>query len=136
MSGRKKGVDAEQKGRLIRIASITALIGNALLAGMKIAAGYLSGSLAVIGDGIDSSVDVMIAMMTLLVGRIIIRPADATHPWGHGRAETVATAILSFLLFFAGGQLILNALSAIINGESREVPSAIALVVTGIILLG
>jgi cation diffusion facilitator family transporter len=128
--------DAAYKGKLIRIASITALIGNALLAGMKIAAGSFSGSLAVIGDGIDSSMDVMIAIMTLLVARVIIRPADASHPWGHGRAETVATAVLSFLLFFAGGQLILNAVSAIVAGESREVPSFIALVVTAISIAG
>lgn len=127
---------AENKGRLIKMASITALIGNALLAGMKIAAGTLSGSLAVIGDGIDSSMDVLIAIMSLLVARVIMQPADASHPWGHGRAETIATVLLSFILFFAGGQLILNAASAIINGEVREVPSFIALVVTVISIAG
>jgi cation diffusion facilitator family transporter len=131
-----KNTEAENKGNLIKIASITALVGNALLAVMKIIAGTFSGSLAVIGDGIDSSMDVIISIMALLVARVIVRPADATHPWGHGRAETVATAVLSFLLFFAGGQLILNAVSAIITGESREVPSKMALVVTGISILG
>jgi cation diffusion facilitator family transporter len=80
--------------------------------------------------------DVLIAIMSLIVARVIMRPADAGHPWGHGRAETVATAVLSFLLFFAGGQLILNALTAIINGESREVPSATALIVTTISIIG
>jgi cation diffusion facilitator family transporter len=128
--------DAEHKGRLIKIASITALVGNALLAGIKIIAGTFSGSLAVIGDGIDSSMDVIIAIMSLFVARVIMRPADASHPWGHGRAETVATAVLSFLLFFAGGQLILNAVSAIITGEVREVPSFIALAVTVISIVG
>jgi cation diffusion facilitator family transporter len=136
LSENLKNIDVENKGKIIQIASLTALIGNALLAGMKIAAGTFSGSLAVIGDGIDSSMDVLIAIMSLLVARVIMRPADATHPWGHGRAETVATAVLSFLLFFAGGQLILNALSAIINGESREVPSFIAIVVTCISIAG
>jgi cation diffusion facilitator family transporter len=136
LSDKNTITDAAHKGRLIQIASITALVGNALLAGMKIIIGSLSGSLAVIGDGIDSSMDVLIAIMSLFVARVISRPADASHPWGHGRAETVATALLSFLLFFAGGQLIVNSLSAIINGEVREAPSFIAIVVTLISIVG
>jgi cation diffusion facilitator family transporter len=68
--------------------------------------------------------------MSLVVARIISRPADADHPWGHGRAETVATALLSCILFFAGAQLILNSGRDIIFGAEREVPSLHALVVT------
>ncbi len=136
MGDKNVTVDAATRSRLIRTASITALIGNALLAGMKIGLGFLSGSLAVVGDGIDSSMDVLIAIMSLLVSRVISRPADAGHPWGHGRAETVATAVLSFILFFAGGQLILNAVSTIIKGGSPEVPSFMALVVTVISIVG
>jgi cation diffusion facilitator family transporter len=119
-----------RKARLIRIASITALLGNTLLASLKIGTGLYAGSLAVLGDGIDSSVDVLIAVMSLIVARIISRPADQGHPWGHGRAETVATVFLSCVLFFAGAQLILNSGSDLIFGESREAPSAPALVIT------
>ena len=136
MKKNNTAVDPAERGRIIRIASITALAGNALLAGMKISAGFVSGSLAVVGDGIDSSMDVLIAIMSLLVARIISRPADAGHPWGHGRAETVATAVLSFILFFAGGQLILNSVTTLIRGETPEVPSFIALVVTCISIVG
>ena len=120
----------QRKARLIKAASLTALCGNTLLAAVKIASGLRAGSLAVLGDGIDSSVDVLIAIMSLIVARIISRPADKDHPWGHGRAETVATALLSCILFFAGAQLILNSGRAIILGEQREVPSGIALAAT------
>ena len=89
------------KARLIRTASLTALFGNTLLAAAKISIGIYAHSLAVIGDGIDSSMDVLIAIMTLVVSRIISRPADAGHPWGHGRAETIATTLLSCILFLA-----------------------------------
>ena len=118
------------KARLIKIASFTALIGNTLLAVMKIYFGISAGSLAVIGDGIDSSVDVFISIMSLFVANIISRPADEDHPWGHGRAETVATTLLSCILFFAGLQLIYNSGKDIIFGTEREVPSLAALVVT------
>lgn len=120
----------EKRAELIRTASLIALFGNALLALLKIGAGFYAGSLAVVGDGIDSSTDVAIALMSLMVAGIIARPADAEHPWGHGRAETVATTILSFILFFAGGQLILNAAGALLSRAEVAVPGPAALVVT------
>ena len=126
----------ENKARTIKIASLTALFGNAALAAIKIWTGINSGSLAVIGDGIDSSMDVLIAIMSLVVAIIISRPADENHPWGHGRAETVATALLSFMLFFAGAQLILSSVKDIIFGVEREVPTFLAVVGTLISIAG
>ncbi|MDR2019406.1 MAG: cation transporter, partial [Treponema sp.] len=101
-----KKFEVSRRVTLIKKAALIALTGNALLAALKIGAGIYADSLAVLGDGIDSSVDVLIALMSLVVAGVISRPADATHPWGHGRAETVGTAILSYILFFAGAQLI------------------------------
>ena len=117
-------------------ASLTALFGNVTLAAVKIGSGVYAGSMAVIGDGIDSLMDAAIAVMTLIVARIISRPADEDHPWGHGRAETVATSLLSCLLFFAGAQLILNSAKGIIFGVEREVPSMLALVGTIVSIVG
>jgi len=124
------------KSRLIKIASISALFGNAVLAAVKAAAGIASGSLAVIGDGIDSSVDVLIAIMSLFVARIIAQPADESHPWGHGRAETVATALISFMLFFAGAQLIFSSARDIVLGTEKEVPSFLAVIGTLVSIAG
>ena len=126
----------DNKASIIRTASIIALAGNTALAAVKIGAGIYAGSLAVIGDGIDSSVDVLIAIMTLIVSQIIARPADEGHPWGHGRAETIATTLLACLLFFAGAQLILNSGRNIIMGTERDVPSLPALVGTVISIAG
>jgi len=134
MTGMKQNIDG--KARIIYIASLTALIGNTLLATVKIAGGIYAGSRAVIGDGIDSSVDVLIAIMSLVVAKIISRPADEGHPWGHGRAETIATTLLSCILFFAGAQLILNSGRDIIFGAEREVPSFPALIVTLVSIAG
>ena len=120
----------DDRVRIIKLASIIAIIGNSLLAAVKIWTGIYAGSLAVIGDGIDSMVDVFIAIMSLIVARIISQPADEHHPWGYGRAETVATTLLSCTLFFAGAQLIMNSGKGIIFGTEREVPSLLALVVT------
>jgi cation diffusion facilitator family transporter len=128
----------ESAGRadIIKTAALIALAGNFILAVLKITAGVISGSLAVIGDGIDTSVDVIISAMTLLVSRVISRPADKEHPWGHGRAETVATAGLSFVLFFAGLQLIVNAGSALFSQAQRAVPEPAAIYITLLSIAG
>jgi cation diffusion facilitator family transporter len=126
----------EYRADIIKKASIISIIGNLLLAVAKITVGLISGSLSVVGDGIDTSVDVLISAMTLFVSRIITMPADEGHPWGHGRAETIATACISFILFFAGVQLFINAGSALLSEAPKEAPAFSAVIVTIISIIG
>lgn len=129
-------IQTNDKVRLIKVASLIALVGNLFLSGLKISFGLYTESLAVLGDGIDSAVDVCIAALSLAIAAVIARPADAEHPWGHGRAETVATALLSFALFFAGAQLVLNSASQAFAGDTRPVPDTAALLVTLVSIAG
>jgi len=89
----------ENRTSIIRKASWIAFGGNLILAFSKIFIGILSTSLAVLSDGIDSATDVLIAAMTLIAAKITSKPGDQEHPYGHGRIETVTTAIISFILF-------------------------------------
>jgi cation diffusion facilitator family transporter len=126
----------KDRAKLIRTASLIALFGNLALGAFKIAGGLLADSLAVLGDGIDSLVDIAIALMALVVSRVVSRPADQGHPWGHGRAETVATALLAFLLFFAGAQLILNSAGRLIAGGGQEIPGKLAVIAALVSMAG
>jgi cation diffusion facilitator family transporter len=139
MSGamaKNRAFSVEEKASVIKVASLTALVGNFILAVLKILTGIFAHSMAVLGDGIDTSMDILIAVMTLIVSLVIVRPADKNHPWGHGRAETVATALLSMILFFAGGQLILSASLRLIQGSIPGIPGRAALVVTVLSIVG
>jgi cation diffusion facilitator family transporter len=124
------------RAKLIRTASLIALFGNLALGAVKIAGGLWGDSLAVLGDGVDSLVDIGIAAMALVVSGVVSRPADRGHPWGHGRAETVATALLAFLLFFAGAQLILNSAGRLIAGGDREIPGTLAIIAALVSIAG
>jgi cation diffusion facilitator family transporter len=126
----------EVRAALVRRASLTALAGNLFLAVAKITAGLMTGSLAVVGDGVDTSVDVLIAVMQLFVANVAARPADPGHPWGHGKAETVGTAALSFMLFFAGFQLVASSGGDLLNGAAREAPGPMAIAVTLVSIAG
>jgi len=122
-------VEIDQKTKYIKLAALIALIGNIILASLKITVGIFSQSNALIGAGIDSSTDVLISIITLVVVKILSKPADANHPWGHRKAETIATAFLAFIIFFAGAQLIINSLTDLIAGVDTPLPPTIAIVV-------
>lgn len=129
-------LDMKKRSRAIAGASIVAMLGNAFLAVAKIGVGSLSGSLAVLGDGIDSSTDVVISFVTLIASRIMAKPSDRVHPFGHGRVETIATTVLSFIIFFAGAQLFLSTLHDLFDTHPVAMPHRAALYVTGLSVLG
>ncbi|MCR5289142.1 MAG: cation diffusion facilitator family transporter [Treponema sp.] len=126
----------DKRTAIIRNASIIALIGNMLLATLKIVFGLLASSLAVIGDGIDSCTDVSIAVITLLISTIIARPSDKEHPWGHGRIETTATMAIGFVIFFAGTQVLSSSLSQIYHQSYTTSVHKIAIIVSLISICG
>ncbi len=115
---------------IVRRAAGVSLVGNAILAASKILAGFAAGSLAVVGDGVDSSTDVIISVVALAASAVSSKPSDKEHPYGHGRAETTATTILAFFIFFAGAQLFFSTIGSLRSGEPRRVPGALALWVT------
>ncbi len=129
-------MDIDKRKKIITQAGIIAFAGNLLLCGIKITAGVISGSLAVIGDGIDTSTDVIIACVTLIISRIIARPSDRDHPWGHGRAETTATMLLSMIIFFAGAQLGFTAIKQFFSGEVSPLPDTLAITATVVSVIG
>jgi cation diffusion facilitator family transporter len=125
-----------ERTRLIKRASYAAFAGNAILAVLKIVAGIISGSLAVVADGIDSTGDVLISVITLYTASLIARPPDIKYPYGYGKAEPIATKALSFILFFAGIQLIMNSTQKLIHGKVGEIPTMLAVYIIGISIAG
>ncbi len=111
------------------------LVVNALLAVLKITAGILSGSYAVVADGIDSATDVASSLAVLLAARIISKPPNIKFPYGYKKADQVATKGLSFLIFFAGAQLAFSTVRGLISGEGPGIPSLLAIWITVISIL-
>ncbi len=114
---------------LIRTSWIST-IGNAVLSVSKIIVGLLAGSLAVLGDGIDSATDVIISVVMIFTARIMSRPPSKKYVFGYEKAESIATKILSLVIFYAGVQMLLSSVESIFSDEIKEIPSAIAIYVT------
>jgi cation diffusion facilitator family transporter len=128
-------MDRQRADRIARISWI-AIVGNLVLAVLKIVVGLKAGSLAVLGDGIDSTTDIVGTGVTLFAARIITKPPDPEHPYGHFRAETIAAKTLSFIIFFVGAQLALSTVRRFISGEYGGVPEIAAVYAAGISIVG
>jgi cation diffusion facilitator family transporter len=123
----------EQK--IIR-ASWLSIIVNATLSVLKIVVGLVAGSMAVVADGIDSAGDIFTSMITLVTAKIISRPPNIKHPYGYDKADTVASKLLAFIIFFAGAQLAISTFGRLMSGQANAVPSFIAVVVVVISVVG
>ncbi len=85
--------------------AVAGMIVSGALAAVKITAGLMGHSTAVVADGFESASDVFASGFVLLGLTVAARPADENHPYGHGRAETL-TGLLIGLVLTAGGVLI------------------------------
>ena len=75
--------------------SILSILVNCILATVKIVAGVIGTSYALIADGIESSMDIFSSIVVWRGLRISIRPADDKHPYGHGKAESIAGLVVA-----------------------------------------
>jgi cation diffusion facilitator family transporter len=128
-------LEKERISKIIK-ASWVAVIGNTILAVLKIVVGLISGSLAVLADGIDSASDIITSLITLVTGKIISKPPNIKYPYGYSRADTIAAKFLSFVIFFAGAQLAITSVEKLIQPTETKIPELIALYVTGFSIIG
>ncbi len=92
------------KNSALRRASWVSTVGNAVLSSAKIAVGIIAGSMAVLGDGIDSATDVVISIVMLVTARIVARPPSRKYPFGFDKAEETINLLLVFITFFASSK--------------------------------
>lgn len=93
---------------------------NLVLMVMKIAAGHFGNSEAVFADGIESACDFIAILTTLIALKIGRKPFDETHPYGHGRAESISAILVSLVIFVTGFGILYKAAETIVIGDYEE----------------
>jgi len=102
---------------------------------LKLIASWVTGSISVLAQAADSFLDLFAGVITFSAIRIVSRPADARHPYGHGKAEDIAGLAQSILIFVAGGLIIYSAATRIREGSSVELAEAgIAVMILSIVV--
>lgn len=98
--------------------AILSIIVYILLSILKLFIGYTAHSEALQADGYNNTTDI-IASITVLIGlRLSQKPPDHDHPYGHWRAETVASMVASFIMMSVGLQVLYQAILTLLKGET------------------
>jgi cation diffusion facilitator family transporter len=114
------------QARAIRRVTWVGLAVNVALSGIKLAAGTLGKSQAVVADAVHSLSDCATDLAILIGVRYWTRPPDAEHPYGHRRIETLVTVFIGLALAGVAVGLAWEAIGALVAGE-HDLPGPIAL---------
>lgn len=123
--------DVERYAAARRVTLVGAVV-NLLLATAKVFFGVIGHSQSLIADGIHSLSDLVSDGMVLVAAKHGSRDADESHPYGHGRIETVVTVALGVLLFLAAGGIMVDAVVRLFRPERLLHPGILALSVAAI----
>lgn len=102
------------------------IIVNLSLSIVKFWAGFAGNSNALVVDAIHTASDIFSSIVVLIGMKIGLLPADAQHPYGHGRAESIAGKTVAILLIVVGANLIWNSALNILSGQ-LQVPEVFTL---------
>lgn len=123
-------MEVKEREKTIFKVTLAGSLGNAILVVLKLVAGVVSHSSAMIADAIHSLSDFITDIIVLIFVGISARPQDRSHDYGHGKFETLASMFISLALLAAAiGIIVSGALkfTSWLNGEDLSAPGSLAL---------
>lgn len=102
--------------------ALLSVVSNVFLVAGKIAVGVLINSVAIISEAIHSGMDLLAAVIAFVAVQISGKPADQSHPFGHGKAENLSGAIEALLIFAAAGWIIYESILKLIHPRHIDEP--------------
>ncbi len=112
--------DAQVREKSGKVAGPIGIATNLLLFAIKLAAGFLSGSVAVMADAVNNLTDSGSSIVMLVGFKLAGKPADEKHPFGHARMEYLSGVIVSFLVLFLGLELGRTSVEKIISPQPAD----------------
>lgn len=120
----KENADRYKAGERV---SWGATLGNLALVAFKLIAGVVGNSAAMVADAVHSASDILATLGVIASFKISKLPPDDDHPYGHGKAESVAAKLVGVILIAAGLSIAVSAVRNIVSGSFAE-PATVALV--------
>jgi len=100
------------------MAGVVGICCNLLLFGVKLASGILMNSISAMADAFNNLSDAVSSIIAIIGMKIAQKPADADHPFGHGRIEYISAFIVAFLVIQVGFSLFKSAVGKIMHPEA------------------
>jgi cation diffusion facilitator family transporter len=93
---------------------------NSLLIAIKLAAGAITGSIAIVTEAVHSTIDLVASVVAFVSVRKADEPADAEHPYGHEKVESLAATIEGMLILIGAGIIVYEATHRLVVGAQVE----------------
>ncbi len=114
-------------------ATLQGIVVSAMLSAVKIVAGVLGHSYALIADGIESMLDILSAVAVLGGLKIASTPPNERYPYGYGKAESLSTLVVSTALFAAALGIAIQSVREIITPHHTPAPFTLVVLVAVIV---
>jgi cation diffusion facilitator family transporter len=101
-------------------AATLSIASNSTLIALKLAAGAITGSIALITEAIHSAIDLVASVIALISVRRADEPPDREHPYGHEKVENLAAAIEGMLILVGAGVIVYEATRRLVTGAELE----------------
>jgi cation diffusion facilitator family transporter len=101
-------------------AAALSIASNAILIALKLAAGAITGSIAIITEAVHSLIDLVASVIAFFSVRKADEPADAEHPYGHEKVENLAAAIEGMLILVGAGVIVYEATRQLVQGAEVD----------------
>lgn len=101
---------------------------NLILTVLKGVVGFLGGSAALVADAFHSGSDILASTVVLVGLKVSRKPPDKGHPYGHGRAESIAAKIVAIIIIMAGFNIAYSSLRCLMEGAGSAPPVTALLV--------
>jgi cation diffusion facilitator family transporter len=101
-------------------AAALSIASNALLIALKLAAGAITGSIAIVTEAVHSLIDLVASVVAFVSVRKAGEPADAEHPYGHEKVESLAATIEGMLILIGAGIIVYEATHRLVVGADVD----------------
>ena len=101
-------------------AAMLSVVSNSVLIALKLAAGAITGSIAILTEAIHSAIDLLASIVALVSVRRADVPPDEDHPYGHEKVESLAATIEGMLILVGAGVIIYEATRRLVSGSEVE----------------
>ena len=110
---------ARASGEKVRAAQLS-VASNTLIVLLKLVVGVWTGSVSILSEAVHSATDLVAATIAFFAVRASDAPPDPEHPYGHGKLESVSSAIEALLIFGAGVYIVIEAARALVGREPPQ----------------
>lgn len=129
-----KSLIMDRSQKIVRT-SIVGIIANMFLAAFKAFVGVLASSIAIIMDAVNNLSDALSSVITIVGTRLSEKPADRTHPFGHGRIEYFSAIVIAVIVLVAGISSLVESVKKIFNPTEPDYTAATLVVIIAAIIV-